>query len=354
MNTVRRFSFVERGSRCNGTLLVALVGGLVELVLLLLWQRNAYWSYSDGVNAQSARQILHGLTPYREFAAAQPPLVYYVGAALLAVRDSLGTLRVGLGLVDVVTALLAGVYVWRLTGRRVLTILTVWIAPLLPISLASHAQLVPETLAAPLLLAGGLCCAEPATAFLGGVLLAAAVSCKLAFVVPAVVVLVLSARPVRAALALGGCLLTGAVVCFVVFGAGFGREVVGAQLEVGAAPAHAVAGLLAQESWSELPLAIGCAGAALLSRPRLNRERTLAKVAVGLAVSCALLGLTVAKRGSYINVLSVADPPLLVIAAIGAWRVWHRGPLARGSVLVFMILFLLEPLSILTTPSTLR
>src|SRR5256885_13723769 len=75
---------------------VFLLGGIALLVALRIWQGDAYWSYSDGVYALSARLVLHGHDLYREIAAAQPPPVFYAGALLLAVHDSLDALRAGL------------------------------------------------------------------------------------------------------------------------------------------------------------------------------------------------------------------------------------------------------------------
>jgi hypothetical protein len=66
-----------------------IAGGAAEFALLALWQRNGYWDFSDGVYAQSAREVVHGLAPYRDFAAAQPPPVYLLGALLLLIHDRL-------------------------------------------------------------------------------------------------------------------------------------------------------------------------------------------------------------------------------------------------------------------------
>ena len=65
-------------------------------MLLAAWQRNGYWDFSDGVYAESAREFLHGLVPYQDFAAAQPPLVYLVGVVLVAIYDGLASVRAGM------------------------------------------------------------------------------------------------------------------------------------------------------------------------------------------------------------------------------------------------------------------
>src|SRR5947209_19286435 len=106
----------ERASRLF--VVAALAGVVVELVLLALWQRTGYWDYSDGVYADSAREFLHGLVPYRDFAAAQPPPVYLAGVVLLAIHDGLASVRAGMAVADLATAGLVTVCVWRLTRAR--------------------------------------------------------------------------------------------------------------------------------------------------------------------------------------------------------------------------------------------
>src|ERR687889_1126395 len=78
----------------------------VVLVALGLWHGEAFWSTSDGVYALTARELLDGLGLYGDIAAAQPPPVYLVGAALLGLDDSLTALRAGLEAGTLGTALL--------------------------------------------------------------------------------------------------------------------------------------------------------------------------------------------------------------------------------------------------------
>ncbi|MGH2927485.1 MAG: hypothetical protein ACRDL8_04725, partial [Solirubrobacteraceae bacterium] len=109
----------ERAERIPWSVIVwAVAVVVIELVLLAVWQRNAYWEFSDGVYAQSARELVQGLAPYRDFAAAQPPAVYLVGAVLLEVHDGLASLRAGMAVADLVSAVLVCVCVWRLTKVR--------------------------------------------------------------------------------------------------------------------------------------------------------------------------------------------------------------------------------------------
>jgi hypothetical protein len=325
---------------------------LVELALLVAWQRNGFWDFSDGVYALSARELLHGLTPYRDFAAAQPPPVYLFGALVLAIHDGVTWLRVSLGLVDLVTSALAGVCVWRLTGRRWLVATVVVITPLIPISLHEHAQLTPETLAAPLMLAGALLGARKGGGTAAGALLALAAACKFAFVIPALAVALVCAERRRAtvALVIGGAILAG--ISLAVFGGGVWRDAVQAQLQVGRPPLHYSGGLLAQAAWTEFALVIGAVAAVWLAyrgEPSVT-DRELVRTLAAAALGGLALALTVFKRGSYINVLVVAEPPLLVLTVCGAlWSV-ERWRASRPVVALLGALLALQSISLLTSP----
>lgn len=332
-------------------LTLALVGGLVELALLAVWQRNGYWDFSDGVYAQSARELLEGLTPYRDFAAAQPPPVYLVGAALLVIHDGLSALRLGLGLLDLLTAALVGVCTWRLSRRRWLAIAAAAACPLLPISLHEHAQLTPETLAAPLLLGGALWCARRDRAVAGGMLLAIAAACKLAFFLPALAIVLAGCARRRA---LCGLLAAGALLgglALAVFGVDVWQQAVDAQIQVGTASLHYVGGLLSQAAWNELPLLAAAAAAVWMAFGKQDQvhvhDRVLMRTLTVAAVAGDLLVLTVLKDGSYINVLAVAEPALLALAACGAaWSWGHRRRWRALTAVLAVLLALLAAQSI--------
>jgi hypothetical protein len=327
-----------------------LLGLLVEFGLVAAWQRNAYWDFSDGVYMQSAREFLHGLVPYRDFAAAQPPGIYVVGVLLLAAHDGLASLRAGLGVLDLVTASLVGVCVWRLSGRRSMAIAAAAMAPLLPISLREHAQLTPETVAAPLLLGGAMWCARVERARAGALALALAPAFKLAFAVPAVAIALSSPARRRATvwlLVFAGLL---ALVSIIVFGTGVWREAVEAQWQVGRASLHYAVGLLAQGIWSELPLLGGAAAALVLARRGEIRDGDLMPTLTAAAGAGLLLGLTLFKRGSYLNVLVVAEPPLLALAACGAVWSWAHWRGSRPVVAALGLLLILQSISLLVSP----
>jgi hypothetical protein len=335
------------------TVAIALAAGLAELALLALWQRNGYWDYSDGVYAQSARELLHGLLPYRDFAAAQPPLVYLAGVVLLAIHDGLASVRAGMAAADLLTGVLVAVCVWRLTGRRWIAIAAGLLSPLLPITLHEHAQLTPETLAAPLLLAGALLCARAGRAAAGGVALALAAAAKLAFAIPALAVALIcrQRRQATAALVLAGVIF--GLASIAAFGTGVWREAVLAQLQVGQASLRYAGGLIAQGAWSELPLVLPAACAVWLAwsgraqplEPELMRTVSVA------ALSGPLLALSVFKRGSYINVLVVAEPPLLVLAAAGAAWCARWSKIATIPVGLLGTLLLAQSVSLIVHPA---
>jgi len=244
-----------------------------------------------------------------------------------------------------------------LTGRRDATAVTVLGLPLLAIGLHEHAQLIPETIAAPLLMGGVLLCSRSQRSAAGGVVLALAVLCKLAFLLPAVAIVIAARRRIRAA----GGLIVGLVGVALATGLAFGvapwREVVEAQLQVGTSGVRNVAGLLAQGVWNEFPLLAGAAAAVWLwirpdgvapaqGRPSAALLRTL----LAAAAARALLALSVFKRDSYINVLVVAEPPLLVLAVCGAVWGLERRPGWRPATAGLATVLLVQSLSLLLSP----
>ncbi len=334
--------------------MLAVAGVVVELVLLAIWQRNGYWDYSDGVYSLSAREFLHGLVPYRDFAAAQPPPVYLVGLAFLWVHDGLASLRAGLAVVDLITAVLVALAVWRLSGLRWLAAAAAFASPLLPITLHEHAQLTPETLAAPLLIGGALLCARRARAVIGAMLLALAAACKLAFALPALAIALASPTRRKATLVLiaAGAVLAAAALA--AFGTGVWREAGRAQLQVGHASLHYAGGLIAQAGWSEFPLIIAAAIAvwlAVTDAPEVLDVELTRTLAAG-AIAGVVLALTVFKRGSYINVLVPADPLLLALAACGAAWAWRRWRAGRVVLAVLGVFLAAQSVSVLADPSS--
>jgi hypothetical protein len=333
--------------------LVFALGAVGLLVALAVWQRNGYWEYSDGVYSDSARELLHGRDLYGQMAGAQPPPVYLVGALLLAIHDGLASIRAGMALFDLATAALVVAVVWRLTGRRWLAAGSGLVALFLPWSLHEHAQLMPETLAAPLLLGSALLAARAPRAVLAGALGALAVACKLAFALPALLVALAAARAWRA---VGGLVLGAAVLALVgtaVFGTALWRETVVAQLQVGHHPLHYVGGLWAQAAWNLAPLAIPAVAAVVL-RERAREPRLVVTTAAA-AVGGLLLVISVYKNGTYLNVVQISEAPLLALAAAGAaWLVEIRALPAVAITLCLALLGVAQVASLLVNPDNPR
>jgi hypothetical protein len=305
------------------------------LVLLRLWQGDAYWEYSDGVYALTGRLVLHGSSLYREVAAAQPPPIYYAGAGILALGDSVGMLRAGLSVVALVTSLLVLASVWRLTRSRAAAVAAALLALLTPWALREHAQLVPETFAAPLVLAAALAGSRTGRggALVAGALAAAAVAFNLAFVLPAVAVLLGARRRGRALLSfvVAGVLLAGGFL--LAFGEPLVDGAVRAQRQTGTAGVHYVGGLWAQAGWNLLPL-LGCAALAwpawrAASSQGSDEARALLRTLVAAVVGSLLLLATLFKHGSYLTVVVVMEPPLLCLAAAGVTAALRERALSR-------------------------
>ena len=296
-----------------------LVGWLALSVLVLLalalWQGQSYWEYSDGVYSLSARYVLDGRSLYSDFAAAQPPALFYVGAAVLAIDDSPAAIRVAMAACRAAVSLLVLVAVWRLTRRRDAALLAALATFVSPWALREHAQLLPETLAAPLVMGTALAAGRRATAVLAGALGAIAATFKLAFVLPALAIVLLG-RHVRQGLI--GFAATGAVLApaFVaLFGEPLWTNVVRAQTQAGYASPQYIAGLWAQAGWNVLPLLV-LAALAWPQRARLH-DPDLARSLLAAGAGSLLLLATLLKSGSYLTVMIVAEPPLVCLAACG-------------------------------------
>lgn len=324
------------------------------LVALGLWQGLGYWEYSDGVYSLSARYVLDGRSLYSDFAAAQPPSLFYVGAAVLAIDDSATAIRVAMAACRAVVSLLVLIAVLRLTGRRDAALLAALASLLTPWAVREHAQLLPETLAAPLIMGAALAAGRRTTAVLGGVLAAIAASFKLALVLPALAI-VLFGRHVRAALtgfAATGAALAAAFVAL--FGEALWTNVVHAQTQAGYASLQYIAGLWAQAGWNVLALLV-LAALAWPARARL-RDPDLARSLLAAAIGSLLLLATLPKSGSYLTAMVVIEPPLVCLAACGGvaalsgWTPRVAGARGRALVALAAALVAAQVVSLLAAP----
>lgn len=330
-------------------LAVFLLGGIALLVGLRAWQGDAYWSYSDGVYALSARLFVHGHDLYRDVAAAQPPPVFLGGALVLAVHDSLDALRAALSLAGLATGALVLAATWRLTARRGPAVAAGLLALVTPWALHDHALLTPETLAAPLVMGAALLAARPGRAAIaGGALGALAAACKLAYVLPALgIALAVRRRGYAAGLLAAAALV--AVAALIAFGTPVVRGTVTAQAETGFAALGDVTGLWAQAAWNLLPFAVpGIAAVVLRARAA---DPALLRAVLGALAGALLVLVTLLKQGSYLNVLVVAEPPALTLAAFGAVALWEaRARVALAAAAAGVALGALEVGSLLVSP----
>lgn len=313
----------------TGRLLVAwLVLAAAALVALAAWQGQSYWEYSDGVYSLSARQLLEGHALYRDFAGAQPPPLYLLGAAALALSDTPGAIRALMALCEAATSLLVLVAVWRLTRRPGIALAAALAALVTPWALREHAQLLPETVAAPLLMGAALTAGRRGGAIAAGILGAVAASFKVAFVLPALAIVVATRERRRA---LSGFAAAGAILALtflLMFGEPLWSNVVAAQAQTGRAALSYVAGLWAQAGWNLAGLLV----LAALAWPqrRALRDPDLARSLLAAALGSLLLLATLLKHGSYLTVLVVAEPPLLCLAAAGIAATLGGGTRASG------------------------
>lgn len=322
----------------------------VALVVVLEAIRgHADWGPSEGVYALTSRLLLEHGDLYGGLVASQPPWVYLFGAGALSIHDSLDALRLACGLAQVVTGMLAGEAVWRLTANRVAAVAAVALVVVTPWAVHQHGLLLPEQLGAPLLLGAALLAARPATARWAGVLAAIAVFAKLPFALPAA--LLIAASPARAVAArwAAGTIAAQAVAFTVVFGTGFWSQIVMAQLQAGEGLEFQL-GSWAQAGWNLLALAV-FAGVALWLRGQAREHALLLTLGAATAGTLATT-LTIIKPGTGLNVLVPSEPLLVTLALCGV--VWSlRSPLrTRAAVAAGVLgaLMLAQSASLLLDP----
>jgi len=328
---------------------IALAAGAAVLIVLL--RGESYWNYSDGVYAYTARAILHGGDLYGGIAAAQPPLVYLGGSALLAVSDSVMGLRLGLGLVQAATAVLSAVIVFRLTRSRGAALAGSILALLAPRTLHDFANLLPETIGTPLVLGAALAAARPKWCLPAGALGALAILTKLPFLFPVAAIFWFSAdrrRFLVSAVASGGIL---ALLFTVIYGTAFLEGTLLAQSGSGLADWSLLRRELAQAFWNLLPV-VPLVALALVTRADSHDPRLERLTVAGLAGSLAIFA-TVIKHGAYINLAVAAEPFLVILALCGTVRVIHPAGRTRFRVAVVAVcwlFFLAQAVSLLARP----
>jgi hypothetical protein len=295
------------------------LGAAGLLALLFAWERGRYPNYAEGVYLFSARLIADGAVPYRDFVAAHPPLLFYSGAGVLGLWDSIDAIRIALSLVSLATGGLVAACVWRLTASAPAAVAGGLLSILAPWSLHEHALLTPETFGAPLLLGAALLAARRETATWAGVLGAVAIGYKWPFLLPGLAVAVVAPGRWRMAAALLGGFAAGVLLSFALFGAGrVYDDLVVAQQQIGWHSLHETGGLAVQAAWNLVPLVVPALAALWLRRSA--RDPALLRTVLALAAANLVLIGTITKTGTYLNTVALAEPPLMVLAAVGT--VW--------------------------------
>ena len=289
--------------------------GLIVLATLHEVRGVSYWNHSEGVYALSSRLLLEGSSLYEHTVGAQPPGLFLAGAALLAVHDELGWLRLAMGATQLVGGAFGGIVVARLTGSRLATAATPPLSLLTPWALHEHGSLTPELFAPPVLLGAIILAARPGRGFAGGGLAAGAVLFKVPYLVPAAAVVGLAASRRRAALGAGAALAMGAGVSFVVFGTGVVEDAVLAQMQTGRRELGLVIRVWAQAGWNLLPFLVPAV--ALVPLRGNVHDRRLLMLAGGLAAAMLATLATNIKVGTGLNILVPIEAVLLPLTLSG-------------------------------------
>ncbi len=279
---------------------------------LLAWWGRAYWSYSDGVYLLTARMLDAGL--YSDVLAAQPPPLFWFGAAVLAIADSVVAVRGALALLALATGWLVALCVWRLTASRAGAAVAGVAALATPWRLHESLTLTPESLAAPLLLAAALLGAgSPRRGAIGGVAAGLAACTKVAFALPAAALALGVAARVRFAASATLTAVALAALSLVLYGGALIENVLTAQAQTGVRGIAVVAPLFVQAAWNLGPLLVPAALAWRL-RARLRDAALLRALGALLLGELALLP-TVFKQGTSLNLIAVVEPAAVALAA---------------------------------------
>ncbi len=301
-----------RRERLAGAYLLA--GGALSIAIFI-WQGNSYWSYSEGVYAETARLLLHGGDLYQRVAAAQPPPLFLAGAGVLSVSDSIWALRAVLSIVTLIEGGLVALVVWRLTRSQVGSVIAGLAVLVTPWSLHEHGHLEPETFSATLLLSAALLAARRRTSSIAGACAGMAALFKLAFVLPAVGLSLVAVNRRSYALSALAVFAAFGAVFIAIFGGSLLDNVVTAQLQTGIRALHDIFGFYAQGVWNIFPLVL-LASLAVAFRARCH-DQPLLRTLIGLFASSLILVGSVAKLGSDLNVLTAVEPSGVALAATG-------------------------------------
>jgi hypothetical protein len=285
--------------------------------------------------------------------------VFLFGAAVLLVHDGLEWLRFAVACWQLLTGILAGRIVWRLTRSRAATILTPAAVVLTPWAVHERGSLTPEMVALPLLV--GLVLARRPWAV--GLLCGTLPLIKVPFLLPAVAIIAFgeSRGRLRTGLWALATLSVGLAVTSALAGTAFWRDVFEAQTQSGYKSFHGLIGFWAQAGWNLLGLLVP---AVLAIRWRHHaKDAGLLRSVLVLAIAMLLTFLTNVKDGTSLNITVPVEAALVPLAACGlVWSARARSersaPARRLSaqlIALASILFVLaQSLSVIVSPSNPR
>jgi len=323
-------------------LLPGVAAGLAALAALHEWRGLDYWNYSEGVYAYTARMLLDGFDLYGDVVVAQPPWQFLAGAAVLAIDDSIGFLRLAVGALQLAGGVLAGVLVWRLTASRRAAAATIPLALLTPWAVHEHGLLTPETVALPLLL--GAVLLAPGRPAAAGLVASAAVFTKWPFALAALAIALLAPGRRQALASLAGGMAVQALAFTLVFGSGFWTHTVEAQLFSGGRDFDDLKGVWGQAFWSLAGLLLAAA-LAIAARARV-RDPALLRVTAGAALALLVTLATNYKEGTGLNILVPVELALLPLAMTAV-------VVSRRAVVAAALAFtLVQSASLIASPRT--
>lgn len=315
------------------------------LLVLQLRLNGTYWDNSEGVYLATSHAFLHGTSLYDPMVAAQPPPLFLLGGVTLWIHDSLGTVRIVIGLIQLVAAVLSATLVWRLTGNRWAAAAAAPISYLAPWTAREYGTLIPELLAPPLLIGGILLAGRPrALGVVAGVL----AFVKVPFLLPAAALVVIARRRRDAGIVALVTFVALWVVSLIVFGGSLWTDVVRAQMQTGHPRVKDLAGVWAQAAWNEIGLLVA---AALAWRFRRFLDEPLLRGTLLVTGATALTFLSTWKLGTSLTVLVPIEAmlvPLAVAGVAGAARSRSRAWALAGAVCVAFAL--VQAVALLSKP----
>ena len=303
---------------------------LSALVMATRWHQD--WGDSEGTYALTARSLLNGGDLYGDVVVAQPPVLFVVGAGVLAIGDSLEVLRAVMVALQLLALALLAAAVWRMTRSQCAVALTPPLGVLLPWTVHQQGSFQPEALALPCLAGALVLAARRRGSGWAGAFLAIAVGTKLPMAIPALFG-VWAATDRRAAVAgFAATLMVLGAVSLAVFGDGVVNYTVLAQLEVGRHAVRPMAGVGVQAAWNLTPLALGCLAAALAWRRGWRPcDPQQWRVAVALGAGTMLTLASITKVGTSLSVMPPVEALLLPVAMTGA-AAWLKGATFRRAL----------------------